>query len=136
MTIDRGSEARRHDLYTWAQGAMGPENAQTLMELLPPLGWADVARRADVDALHRDVERDLASSRSAMDVRLEAMQQRIARMEERIAGMEERIAARLDQQVAQLRVEMHRALRVQLLAIMGMVGTLWIGGLGIVAGMR
>ena len=36
---------------------MGDEVANTLMEHLPPFGWADVARKSDVDQLQRDISR-------------------------------------------------------------------------------
>ena len=36
---------------------MGDEVANTLMEHLPPSGWADVARKSDVDRLEVDISR-------------------------------------------------------------------------------
>ena len=36
---------------------MGDDVANTLMEYLPPMGWADVARKSDVDQLQRDISR-------------------------------------------------------------------------------
>ena len=43
------TEEARHRLYNWALQAGGPEVAATLMELLPPVGWADVATKQDLD---------------------------------------------------------------------------------------
>ena len=48
MAID---ERRRHDLYVRAEEVLGPEPANTLMELLPPVGWGDVATKRDLDNL-------------------------------------------------------------------------------------
>ena len=59
MAID---ERSRHDLYLRLEGLLGPKAATTLMEHLPPVGWADVATKHDLDAL---AER--------MDLRCEAL---------------------------------------------------------------
>ena len=48
MAID---ERARHDLYLALEGLMGAERADALMGLLPPVGWADVATKHDLDAL-------------------------------------------------------------------------------------
>ena len=48
MVLD---ERSRHHLYLQLEAALGPEAAATLMEHLPPVGWADVATKRDVDAL-------------------------------------------------------------------------------------
>src|SRR5438105_9662559 len=46
MGID---ERSRHALYLKLEEALGPVEAGTLMERLPPGGWADVAMRRDLD---------------------------------------------------------------------------------------
>ncbi len=56
MAID---EARRHELHESARRALGAHAGDTLMELLPPVGWADVATKRDVDALSIATKRDL-----------------------------------------------------------------------------
>ena len=49
MTI---SEQSRHAMYVRLEGALGQEAALILMEHLPPVGWADVATKRDLDHLH------------------------------------------------------------------------------------
>ncbi|MET1000228.1 MAG: hypothetical protein ABWZ15_00330 [Acidimicrobiia bacterium] len=44
------SERDRHARYEAARRELGEPAADTLMELLPPVGWADVATKTDVDA--------------------------------------------------------------------------------------
>ena len=41
-------EQSRHDLYVRLEAALGAQEATTLMEHLPPVGWADVSTRTDV----------------------------------------------------------------------------------------
>ena len=53
MAID---ERRRLQLAEDAKRALGDESGITLMEMLPPVGWADVATRHDLDALGQRVE--------------------------------------------------------------------------------
>ncbi|MBK6855457.1 MAG: hypothetical protein IPG97_02535 [Microthrixaceae bacterium] len=42
------TEQGRHDLYVRLEAALGAQEATTLMEHLPPVGWADVSTRTDV----------------------------------------------------------------------------------------
>jgi len=45
---------RRH-LYDALEQRLGPGAAGTLMELLPPVGWADVARQSDLVAVRGEM---------------------------------------------------------------------------------
>jgi len=45
------TESERKRLFTWFEEHMGEERAETMMRLLPPVGWADVATKHDLDAL-------------------------------------------------------------------------------------
>ncbi len=66
MAID---ERSRHALFVRLEEILGPEQASTLMEHLPPVGWADVATKRDLDQLEArmhagimsDVYRELAA---------------------------------------------------------------------------
>lgn len=46
MVID---EKARHALHKRLEEILGPAEAATLMEHLPPVGWADVATKRDLD---------------------------------------------------------------------------------------
>jgi len=49
------SDEARRDLYEALEDRLGQGPAGTLMELLPPVGWADVARQSDMVALRGEV---------------------------------------------------------------------------------
>ena len=53
MGID---ERARHDLYLGLEELMGHERADALMGLLPPVGWADVATKHDLDVRFAGLE--------------------------------------------------------------------------------
>ena len=66
------TEHERHQLFSWFEEHMGSERAATLMTLLPPVGWGDVATRRDLELLRqevRDVEQRLNAS---IDLKLDA----------------------------------------------------------------
>ncbi|MGH9135629.1 MAG: hypothetical protein ACRD0G_01110 [Acidimicrobiales bacterium] len=50
------TEERRHQLYTKLEQVLGREEATVLMEHLPPVGWADVATKRDLDGLEARLE--------------------------------------------------------------------------------
>ena len=56
MAVD---ERRRHEMYLAFEELVGGEVAATMMEHLPPVGWADVATK-------HDVEREVALLRAEM----------------------------------------------------------------------
>lgn len=76
MVVD---ERSRHELYRRLEEVLGPDAATTLIEHLPPVGWADVATR-----------HDLAGLEQRIDLRFERVEERFERVEERIkAAMSE-----------------------------------------------
>ena len=64
MAID---ERARHELYLRLEEHLGADAASTLMEHLPPTGWADVATKRDLDHLATLTRRDLDAVRADID---------------------------------------------------------------------
>lgn len=67
MAVD---ERSRHELYEQARSTWIHRAADTLMELLPPVGWADVATKRDLDTLETRLETRLESAIDRATVRL------------------------------------------------------------------
>jgi hypothetical protein len=92
-------ERARTVLHECLDEAVGPDAADTLMGYLPPVGWADVATRADL--VH-------------LETRLEAkMDQRFAEVDGRFSQM--------DARMAQLETAFERGLRQAVLALVGVM---------------
>lgn len=56
-------ERRRHDLYTKLAEVLGPDDAETLMEYLPPWSWPEIATKDDLQALARELRTEMSSLR-------------------------------------------------------------------------
>ena len=70
------TEADRLEMHLAFRKTMGDKVADTMMEHLPPTGWADVARKSDVDYLA-----------ALMAARFEAADQRFENIESRLSGI-------------------------------------------------
>ena len=74
MSID---ERSRHALYLRLEDVLGPGEASTLMEHLPPVGWADVATKQDLDHLGESLRHEMTSEFRAVRQEMETMRHEI-----------------------------------------------------------
>lgn len=65
MTITDG---QRNELYQASEKTMGKGAADTLMALLPPVGWADVATKRDLDHQFALLRADLSHMATKADL--------------------------------------------------------------------
>jgi hypothetical protein len=107
-TVD---ERSRHELYLSIEELIGAEKAEMLMSMLPSVGWADVATRQDLTAHQVVSRRDLAALEEHMGLRFNELEQRT---DLRFEGLEERLGLRIETSAAEIRSELHKALRDQL----------------------
>ncbi len=82
MTI---TEESRYRLFKRLEQTLGADDANTLMEHLPPVGWSDVATKVDLDHLHAATQADLAEVRGDVAQLLGATRADIAELRGDIA---------------------------------------------------
>ena len=56
------TEQARHELYEALKERIGVAPANTLMDAIPPAGWADVAMKRDLDVLQDAIRHELRAS--------------------------------------------------------------------------
>ncbi|MBK5222435.1 MAG: hypothetical protein JJE52_06105 [Acidimicrobiia bacterium] len=103
------TEPKRHKLYQHLTDVLGPEEADTLMEHLPPVGWANVATKDDLARLDVSIDGRFAH----MDVRFAQVDVRFAQVDARFEILD-----------ANLRSYIDRAIRTSTLVTVGVLGTL------------
>ena len=80
----------RYDLQAKANHVVGRKEGTTLMELLPPVGWADVATKRDLDQLE-------ARLIAQFERRFVGIDHRFVGIDQRFVGIDQRFE-RVDQQ--------------------------------------
>lgn len=90
MVVD---ERSRHELYRRIEEVLGPEAATTLIEHLPPVGWADVATKQDLARLEQRMDLRLAHIDDGFNARFDLIEERF---NGRFDSFEERLNGRFD----------------------------------------
>jgi hypothetical protein len=118
MPVD---ERSRHALYLKLETLLGREEASTLMEHLPPVGWADVATKRDLDQLAVATKRDLdqlaVATKRDLDQLAEANQREHQQLAETFKLGHEALENRL---AAQFRGELVAQTRTIFLGMIGL----------------
>lgn len=102
MAVD---ERSRHELYHRLEEVLGPDAATTLIEHLPPVGWADVATKNDLAGLEQRM--DLRFAR--VEGRFDSIDERFNAVNQRFTAMDDRITAT----TSDLRATFEHEMRVQ-----------------------
>ena len=124
------TELSRHQLYLRLEATLGAEEAATLMEHLPPVGWADVATKRDLDhfatvlrgemkvletgirgevaTLGSDLRTEITTLGSDLRGEMATLDARITTLGSDSRGESGRIEKTLGGEIGDLRVEMHK----------------------------
>jgi len=124
MTID---ERARHELFLAAERSLGRPQTETLMALLPPVGWAEVATKHDLAALEErmslrfdmvDRKFDMVDERFSslgahLGTRFEMVDERFASLGAHLGTRFEMVDQKFDTQTAYLLGELDRRFNAQ-----------------------
>lgn len=140
-------ERARHELYLAVEEVLGTQRADTLMALLPPVGWADVATKEDlhqlearlitagesrfgqVDRRFAEVDHRFALLEATIDTRFTRAQAhtdaKFAVVDARFEQIDGRFT-RIDARFSQLEGQIDRSVREQTRTLMlGLVGAMF-----------
>ena len=123
------SEAERFTLHQTLRSLMPEAVADTLMSHLPPTGWSDIARQADLDAQSLRFDRidakfaEIDARFDRIDARLDQIDARLDRIDARL----DRIDARFDELASMKRYVVTTGIALAAL-ICGVGAPLWLGG--------
>jgi hypothetical protein len=107
MTID---ERARHELFIAAEKVLGSHQSETLMEMLPPVGWADVATK-----------HDLAQLEERMSLRFDMVDQRFDMVDQRFEMVDQRFETLTHQLLGELERRLNAQTRTLFLALAGLL---------------
>jgi hypothetical protein len=117
------TEESRYQLFQRLEELLGPEKVATLMELLPPVGWADVATRRDLDHLQSALDAKIDAAVGSLDAKIDAaygsLDAKIDATHGSLGTKIDALEGRVDRLGLELRAEMFREQRNQTLAIIG-----------------
>jgi len=88
------TEARRTEMHIGLRESLGPRVADSLMEHLPPSGWADVARQSEVNLRFDMVDRrfeEIDRRFEEIDRRFEEINRRFEEIDRRLDAIEARM---------------------------------------------
>jgi len=91
------SETARLEMFGGLQKSLGEAVANTLIEHLPPGGWYDVARTADIDRIENRFDR-LEARFDRLEVRMDRLEDRMDKFDTKI----DQLDAKFTKQIADL----------------------------------
>jgi hypothetical protein len=119
------TEEARHQLYLRLEAALGREEATTFMEHMPPVGWADVATKHDLEQQTLLTKRDIELAASELRREIAGLRGEFGELRGEFGGLRGEFGelrgefGELRGEFGDLRAELHRELRMQTFALLG-----------------
>lgn len=107
------SEADRHRLYEHLREILDDQDANTLMEHLPPGGWAETATTSDLATFQSLTQADLEALRVEVTAQISGLRSEV---QSQIAELDTRLTTEVSDvrtAVSDLRSEMHQSMSAQ-----------------------
>lgn len=101
-------ETARFELHEGLREALGEARGDTLMSLLPPLGWADIATNHELDLLGDRVDARIDGVLLAIEARIDGVEREIEALGESTAAQIEIARLASEKAMAELEARLHR----------------------------
>jgi hypothetical protein len=128
MAID---ERSRHALYLRLEHVLGQDEAETLMEHLPPVGWADVATRRDLDVLRTELTTEIAVLRSELKSEMATVRSETAGLRADNGSIRAEMRAMEQSLTGLFRIELAQAITAQTRTMVITMITLFVTGVSL-----
>ena len=100
------TESTRHQLHQALIASLGEQEAATLMEHLPPIGWADVATKADIDGHRAETRADFEQLRLTTKADTDRLSENLEHLRAEMNSGFRAAQAAMDTRTETLRAEM------------------------------
>jgi hypothetical protein len=122
-----------HELYRGLEELLGTARADTLMSMLPGIGWADVATKNDLRQLEERVEARIDARFARVDARFTGVDAQLAGVDGRFTDLERRMDARFHESQARFETSLREQTRTLMLGLVGGMFTITSLCLGAIA---
>jgi hypothetical protein len=101
-------ETARFELHEGLREALGEARGDTLMSLVPPVGWADIATNHELDLLGDRVDARIDGVLLAIEARIDGVEREIEALRESTAAQIEIARLASEKAMAELEGRLHR----------------------------
>ena len=115
------TEYERHQIFQWYEEAMGTERAKIMMNLVPPVGWGDIATRADLAALSTSTRGEMTVLRSELRGEMAELRSELRCEMTELRGDMTRMEGGLRGEIAKLRNDLFFAMVASNATLVGLV---------------